>query len=167
MMRNITIVFLVFFSSCSSTVDKKAEFQKRTSLIIEDSIFNIGGADTYFPHEGEYSIVFKTTEHQIKKWLTNNPPWNNATWSVGQIPHEIGIACQFNFPERVGVGSNQDGKKSYSGNKDLEKLLNDTTNYYAFRKDCCNDDIDAGVNDGALIIIQQSTNMVYYSNWNY
>jgi len=157
---------MILLVSCFPS-DPKKEFERRTDLVISDSIFNIDSRNTYFPHEGEYSIVFKTTDSQIRKLLVTTPPWTNLTWHKGQIPHQIGIACQFNFPERVGVGTNLNGKKEYIGNKDLENLLNDTTNYYCYREDCCTDDEDLRFHDGALLIIQPKTKMIYYSNWNY
>jgi hypothetical protein len=166
MRYQIYLTVLILFASCFPDNPKK-EFQQRTGLLISDSTFNVDSRDTYFPHEGEYSIVFKTTESQIRKWLDTTPPWNNSTWLKGQIPHEIGIACQFNFPERVGVGGSQNDKRVYIGDKDLENLLNDTTNYYSYREDCCTDDSELRFHDGALLIIQPKTRMIYYSNWNY
>jgi len=164
--HNIYLTVLILFTSCFPS-NPQREFQRRTGLLISDSTFNVDSQDTYFPHEGEYSIVFKTTESQITKWLEARPPWNNLTWHKGQIPHQIGIACQFNFPERVGVTTNRNGKKYYNGDKDLEDLLNDTTNYYSYREDCCTDDEKLRFHDGALLIIQPKTRMIYYSNWNY
>jgi len=165
-MKHYLLIALILFTGCHAD-DRMAEFQNRTGLKLTDSTFNLAGADTYFPHEGEYSIVFKTTPSQIEAWLKNTPPWGNEHWTVGPIPHEIGIACQFSFSDRVGVGISRDGKKSYSGDKNLESLLNDNTNYYVFREDCCKDQPDLRFHDGALLIIQPHTKMVYYSNWNY
>jgi hypothetical protein len=164
MTRYFSILFILI-TGCF-TDNPKLEFQKRTGLRLADSTFNLANTDTYFPHEGEYSIVFKTTQSQIEAWLKDSPPWNNKNWRTGQIPHGVGIACQFNFPGRVGVATTQDGRKIYSGDKKLEQLLNDTTNNYVYREDCCSDD-QLRFRDGALLIIQPKTKMVYYSNWNY
>ena len=78
----IYLTLLIFFPSCFSN-NPKTEFQRRTGLLISDSTFNVDSKDTYFPHEGEYSIVFKTTESQIRKWLDTAPPWNNSFWYKG------------------------------------------------------------------------------------
>lgn len=174
MMTRYFYIIIIFLASCSGDDfvsnsvddDAKTEFEKRTGLELSDSTINLKETDTYFPHEGEYSIVFRTSPHQIETWLKSRPPWKNQNWRRGQIPHEVGMQCQFNFPDRVGVSSFRDGTKSYTGDKDLENLLNDSTNYYVFREDCCPEN---GLNfhDGALLIMQPGTGLVYYSNWNY
>lgn len=144
--------------------NKEDKFEQITGLNISDTVVFIKKTDTYFPFEGEYSLVFKTTKKQIEKWVKGKPAWGNEIWNKGQIPFDIGMSVQFNFQEGVSVASNQDEKKFYSGDKELEKLLNDSTNYYVFKEDCCP---DLRFNDGQLLILNSKTQMVYYSGWNY
>jgi len=165
MLTHYLFIVIIVLTGCVAD-DSKTEFQKRTGLQFSDVAQNIKETDTYFPHEGEYSIVFKTTQSQIDSWLKGNPPWGNLHWRIGQIPHEVGMQCQFNFSDRVGVSSYSDGRKVYSGDKELENLLNDTTNYYVFREDCCPEN-GLRFHDGALLIVQPRTKFVYYSKWNY
>src|SRR5688572_4290471 len=132
MTRPVLVFALTLFISCSSIGD----FEQRTDLEVTQASEKIDRTDTRAFGEGEYSIVFKTTPKQIETWLNGKPPWDNPRWTNGPIPHKLGIACQFNFPNRVGVTGSADGAKSYSGDKELEQLLNDSATYYAFRFDC-------------------------------
>lgn len=163
-MTRYLFIIAIIVSGCLP-FGHKGEFQARTGLE-PGAAFDVVATDTYFAGEGEYSIVFRTTQEQIDTWLKNNPPWKNERWRTGQVPHQIGICCQFNFPERVAVSGSKESGQTYRGDKDLEQLLNDTTNYYVFREDCCNDE-RLRFHDGALLIIQPRTKMVYYSHWNY
>ena len=163
MTRPVFIFALALLLGCSNVGD----FERRTKLEVADSPEKVVSTDTHAFGEGEYRIVFKTTSKQIQMWLNGKPPWGNPRWTKGPIPHKLGIACQFNFPDRVAVAGPMEGSGSYSGDKDLERLYNDTTTYYAFRFDCCNATINRQYEAGALIILQPLTGMVYYSNWSY
>ncbi|QDW25926.1 hypothetical protein FFJ24_014290 [Pedobacter sp. KBS0701] len=165
-MRQYLYILFFFLSSCSSS-EPKTVFEERTGLSISDSISNIKVTDNYELQEGEFSIVFKTTESQINSWLNSSPPWNNLKWHKGQIPPGIGIATQFNFPERVGLATNDDGKTTYFGDENLIKLLNDTTNYYSYVEDCCSDEKGLRFHDGRLLILQPHTRMIYFATWDF
>ena len=147
--------------------DAKKVFEKRTGLSISDSISNIDVNDNYELLEGEFSIVFKTSESQINSWLSGKPPWNNIKWHKGQIPHKLGVSVKFNFADRVGLGIYDNGESIYLGDKDLVKLLNDTTNYYSYVEDCCPDQKGLRFHDGRLLILQPRTRMVYYAVWDF
>ncbi len=147
--------------------DTKKIFEKRTGLSISNSISNIDVNDNYELMEGEFSIVFKTSESQIKHWLSGKPPWNNIKWHKGQIPHKLGASVKFNFADGVGLGIYNNGESIYLGDKDLVKLLNDTTNYYSYVEDCCPDQKGLRFHDGRLLILQPRTRMVYYSVWDF
>lgn len=165
-MRQYILLLILVLSSCSSN-DPKVIFEDRTGLSISDSINNIKVTDNYELNEGEFSIVFKTTEAQINSWLNSRPPWNNVQWYKGQIPHKIGVAVHFNFPEGVGYGTDDNGKSFYDDNNDLTKLFNDTTNYYSYVEDCCTEKAGLRFHDGRLLIIQPRTKMAYYAVWNF
>ncbi|SFA59886.1 hypothetical protein SAMN04488511_12419 [Pedobacter suwonensis] len=165
-MRQYLYILFFLLSSCSSS-DPKAIFEDRTGLSISDSISNVKATDNYELLEGEFSIVFKTTQSQINSWLKGSPPWNNLKWHKGKIPPEIGVAAQFNFPERVGLEASDDGEATYFGDENLIKLLNDTTNYYSYVEDCCAAEKDLRFHDGRLLILQPHTKMIYYAVWNF
>ncbi|WP_207420260.1 hypothetical protein [Desertivirga brevis] len=166
MQLHILIISTLFLSACFSD-DPKSTFAERTGLTISESTSNLVVTDGYAFLSGEYSIVFRTTNSQIKKWLASAPPWNNGRWHKGSIPHNIGVACQFNFKERVGLVETEKGEKWYYGDDDLSKLLNDTTNYFSYVEDCCSNDKGLRFHDRRLLIIQPATKMVYYSVWDY
>ncbi len=165
-MRQYIYLLILVLSSCSSS-DPKTVFEERTGLSIRDSIYNVKVTDNYELQEGEFSIVFKTNDTQIKSWQNSRPPWNNVKWHKGQIPHHIGIAVHFNFPEGVGYGTDDNGKSFYDEDNDLTKLFNDTTNYYSYVEDCCPDDPGLRFHDGRLLILQPRTRMVYYAVWDF
>lgn len=142
-------------------------FEERTGLSITDSISNIKATDNYDLQEGEFSIVFKTTDSQINAWVNSSPPWENMQWHKGQIPHHIGVAVHFNFPSGSGYGIDENGISSYTDDSDLTKLFNDTTNYYSFKEDCCANDKDLRFHDGRLLILQPRTKMAYYAVWDF
>jgi hypothetical protein len=166
-MRHYTyLLLLIIFASCSSSTPKEI-FEERTGLKISDSIKNVDVVDNYEIREGEFSIVFKTTENQIKLWLDSGPPWENAKWQKGKIPYEIGVAVKFNFPDGVSAGIYDNGESMYFGNEALIKLLNDSTNYYSFVEDCCPKEKGLRFHNGRLLIIQPQTKMVYFQHWDF
>ena len=166
-MRYYICLLILVLSSCYSS-DPKVIFEERTGLSVRDSISNIVETDGYEFNEGEYSIVFKTTDSQIKSWVDDRPPWENNKWHRGQIPHGIGIAVKFNFPEGTGSSTDDRGITRYEiGDENLIKLLNDTTNYYSYVEDCCPKDKDLRFHDGRLLILQPRTKMIYYAVWDF
>jgi hypothetical protein len=160
----LALLFICVVIVLKKTKTKEDKFEDITGLNISDSVSFITKKDTYFVFEGEYSLVLKTTKKQIKKWINERPPWDNKSWNKGPIPFDIGIGVQFNFKDGVARVTNEDGKEFYSGDTDLETLLNDSTSYYVFKEDCCP---DLRFHDGQLLILQPNTQMVYYSGWNY
>jgi len=171
-MRHLIILLLnlTIFASCfqkSKDIKLNDDFINRTGLKFIDSAYNIENRNTYSFNEGEYSLVFKITKSQLNAWLNSTPPWENRIWTKGPIPHEIGIACQFNFPDRVGVGTDKRGIEDYYGDENLKRLLNDSTNFFTVREDCCPGEDRLRFHAGALLILSPSSNMVYYSNWKY
>jgi len=161
------LILIISLLSVSCSSNPKDIFEDRTGLKIDQPIFGIKETDTYGIHEGEYSIVFRSTEGQIKTWLKGNPPWNNKKWNKGAIPHVMGGAFQLNFPESVGLAFPDKGTPFYMGDKGLVKLLNDTSNYYSYIEDCCPKDNKLRFHDGRILIIQPQTKMVYYAVWDY
>ena len=79
----------------------------------------------------------------------------------------MGGAVKFNFPEGVGYSTDDKGNRSYIGNDNLMKLLNDTTNYYTYVEDCCPKDKGLRFHDGRLLILQPRTKMIYYAVWDF
>jgi hypothetical protein len=172
-MKRITLQIVLILSittllqSCWQRENMKQEFERKTGLTVVGSFLELPNNSDSFPHEGEHSIVFQTTEKQFSDWLAIKAPWNIGKWKKGSIPHNIGIACQFGFKNRVGVSTDSTGRKHYTGNKDLERLLNDTALYYAYRIDCCEQTEESAVSKGALLVLSPKTKTVYYSNWSY
>ena len=162
----IYTLILFFLLSCSAN-DPKRVFEDRTGLTLNEPGSQFVVTDTYELTEGEFSIVFKTSDTQIKSWLKGNPPWNNRSWHRGKIPVNIGLACQFNFPDRVWGAGPDDSDMAYYGDKSLVKLLSDTTNYYSYVEDCCPGKKGLRFHDGRLLIIQPRTKMIYYSVWDF
>lgn len=164
MIRCIFVCTILLLLACNSP---RHRFEKSTGLTIKAPVLYFLAKDTYGIIEGEYSVVLKTTKDQIDQWLKNTPPWENRKWSKGPVPAELGANAQFNFPRRVGYGIDRDGKTVYSGDKNLAALLNDPATYYVFKELCCPDKEGLRFHDGCLLILQPTTQMVYYSNWNY
>lgn len=148
----------------------KQLFENRTGLKITDSIYNITEKDTYFPHEGELSIVFNTTQPQIENWIKQSPPWDNPVWNTGKVPAYI-LNCNFGLDGGVSksIFSYKDGTTDtvYQGDSVLINLINNDNNAWVSKEYCCEDDSLFRYHDGQLLIIEKDKNKVWYSNWNY
>lgn len=146
----------------------KESFETRTGLKVTDTIFNIIENDTYFPHEGEYSLVFSTTSKQINYWITNESPWGKE-WKDGPIPHHI-MNCNFGLG---GVGmyirTDSNGKVDtvYTNKNKIYWFLTEKNFKYVSEEFCCPNDSNLRYHNGRLLILEIDSNKVWYSNWDY
>jgi hypothetical protein len=149
------------------TIEEK--FKKCTDLNINDTIYNIKETDTYFPLEGEYSLVFNTTEKQINEWIKNKPPWNNKKWQKGPRPYNV-LNCNFGLGgtgRYIKTDTKGNVDTVYTNKNKLFGFLTKDNFIYVSREFCCPNDSNLRYHNGQLLILEVDSNKIWYSNWDY
>lgn len=163
-----SILLTLVITSCSINQSDEEYFTRVTGLKITEPIEIIDKSNSYVMGDGEYSIIFKTSEQQIMKWISNKPPWSLDDWKRGTVDHDIGFHCSFgNSDGSPSISSINDITK-YSGHSEVIEILTDSNNYFSYEERCCPEQGGAlRYHNGALLIIKPHSNTVYLSVWDY
>jgi len=170
-LRQMKVILLVLISialvSCNISESKEEYFTRLTGLEIVESIDLTSKSENYlFNGDGHTSLIFQTSEKQMKRWISNSPPWSLSEWKRGIVDFEIGLHTNFGISQgNISVTTVNDST-FYSGSEKMISILTDKDNYYSYEERCCSERYnDLRFHNGTLLIINPNSKTVYLSIW--
>lgn len=115
--------------------------------------------------DGEFHVVFSVDEATISQWRRVQPVTPLSQWQSGPVPTEIGAHCAFGKKYAAYLTRHESNEEvHYAGDPELVDLLSSDKIMYS-----AHDERYGSIpwHNGRLLILDNRTNKVWLSIWNF